>query len=90
MTGRPDSTAEDVESVASEATADATSIVHVADDRRLVLSDLLNRVLDRGLVITGSVTIAVADVDLIKLDLNVVLTAIERAFARSQPGAPAR
>lgn len=45
----------------------------------MVLSDLLNRVLDRGLMITGSVTLAVADIDLVQLDLNLVLTAAETA-----------
>jgi gas vesicle structural protein len=53
------------------------------DDARLVLSDLLNRVLDRGLVITGSVTLAVADVDLVQLDLKLVLSAVESAMRRS-------
>ncbi len=52
------------------------------DDRRLVLSDLLNRVLDRGLVVTGSVTLAVADIDLVQLDLRLVLTAVESAMSR--------
>jgi hypothetical protein len=55
-----------------------------SDERRLVLSDLLNRVLDRGLMITGSVTLAVADIDLVQLDLNLVLTAVETA-ARHTP-----
>ena len=41
------------------------------------LSDLINRVLDKGAVIAGSVTISVADIDLIQLDLTVVLRAIE-------------
>jgi hypothetical protein len=53
------------------------------DDRRLVLSDLLNRVLDRGLAVTGSVTLAVADIDLVRLDLSLVLTAVETAFRDS-------
>ena len=52
------------------------------DDRRLVLSDLLNRVLDRGLVVTGSVTLAVADIDLVQLDLRLVLSAVESAMRR--------
>jgi len=56
-----------------------------AAGQRLVLSDLLNRVLDRGLVVTGSVTIAVADIDLVRLDLNLVLTAVERS-ARGAAG----
>ena len=47
------------------------------DDAPLELADLLNRVLDKGAVIAGSVTISVGDIDLIQLDLTVVLTAIE-------------
>ena len=49
----------------------------VGDQAPLELSDLLNRVLDKGAVIAGSVTISVGDIDLIQLDLTVVLTAIE-------------
>ena len=47
------------------------------DNAPLELSDLINRVLDKGAVIAGSVTISVGDIDLIQLDLTVVLTAIE-------------
>lgn len=47
------------------------------DHQPLELADLLNRVLDKGAVIAGSVTISVADIDLIQLDLTIVLTAIE-------------
>lgn len=47
------------------------------DNTSLELSDLINRVLDKGAVIAGSVTISVGDIDLIQLDLTVVLTAIE-------------
>jgi hypothetical protein len=49
----------------------------IVDNTSLELSDLINRVLDKGAVIAGSVTISVADIDLIQLDLTVVLTAIE-------------
>ena len=49
----------------------------IVDSTPLELSDLINRVLDKGAVIAGSVTISVADIDLIQLDLTVVLTAIE-------------
>ena len=49
------------------------------DQTPLELSDLINRVLDKGAVIAGSVTISVGDIDLIQLDLTVVLTAIETA-----------
>lgn len=49
----------------------------VFDHAPLEVSDLINRVLDKGAVIAGSVTISVGDIDLIQLDLTVVLTAIE-------------
>ena len=49
----------------------------VVDNTQLELTDLINRVLDKGAVIAGSVTISVGDIDLIQLDLTVVLTAIE-------------
>ncbi|HKV52463.1 MAG TPA: gas vesicle protein [Gemmatimonadaceae bacterium] len=48
----------------------------VGDDR-LVLGDLLNHVLDKGIVISGDVTIAVADIDLIRVGLGVYITAIQ-------------
>ena len=51
----------------------------VIDHAPLELSDLINRVLDKGVVIAGSVTISVGDIDLIQLDLTVVLTAIQTA-----------
>lgn len=49
----------------------------VVDNAPLELADLINRVLDKGAVIAGSVTISVGNIDLIQLDLTVVLTAIE-------------
>jgi gas vesicle structural protein len=48
----------------------------VVDSAPLELADLINRVLDKGAVIAGSVTISVGDIDLIQLDLTLVLTAI--------------
>ena len=52
------------------------------DDERLALSDLVNRVLDRGVVIQGSVVLSVAGIDLIKLDLSLVLSAVESELQR--------
>ena len=52
------------------------------DDERLALSDLVNRVLDRGVVIQGSVILSVAGIDLIKLDLSLVLSAVESELQR--------
>jgi hypothetical protein len=52
------------------------------DDRNLILSDLVNRVLDKGVVISGHVTISIADIDLLELDLKLLLTSIETATKR--------
>lgn len=49
------------------------------DTEQLVLGDLLNHVLDKGVVIGGTVTIAVADIDLVLVDLRVLLTSVETA-----------
>ena len=52
------------------------------DTEQLVLGDLLNHVLDKGVVIGGSVTISVADIDLLVLDLRLLLTSVETAMRR--------
>jgi gas vesicle protein GvpK/gas vesicle protein GvpA/GvpJ/GvpM family len=54
-------------------------------DDALDLSDLLNTVLDRGAVVHGEVTIAVADVDLIKLNIGLLLQAVATAELRRGP-----
>lgn len=45
----------------------------------LSLLETLDHVLDRGLVIAGEITIAVADIDLIFVGLNLLLTSVETA-----------
>lgn len=49
----------------------------VAD--RASLCEVLDRVLNKGAVVVGEITISVADIDLIYLGLQVVLTSIEKA-----------
>ena len=51
----------------------------VLEDSELSLLETLDHVLSRGLVIAGEITIAVADIDLIFLGLNVLLTSVETA-----------
>ncbi len=46
-------------------------------DDELSLLELADRLLNRGVVITGEAVISVAGVDLIYLGLNLVLTAVE-------------
>ena len=47
------------------------------EDEELSLLETLDHVLDRGLVIAGEVTIAVADIDLVYLGLNILLGSVE-------------
>ena len=44
---------------------------------RITLVELVDRLLDKGVVVSGEVTIAVADIDLIKLGLRVLLSSVE-------------
>jgi hypothetical protein len=46
-------------------------------DEEVTLLELADRLLHRGVVLTGDATISVAGVDLIYLGLNVVLTGVE-------------
>jgi hypothetical protein len=45
--------------------------------REVTLLDLLDRLLEGGIVIQGDVTLALADIDLVNLSLRVVLGAVE-------------
>lgn len=60
----------------------------LAADAHASLVDLINRVLDKGVVITGNVTISVAGVDLVYLGLNAVLTSVAAARRRSYLAGP--
>jgi hypothetical protein len=51
-------------------------------DERLELSDLLSHVLDKGVVLKGDVMLAVADIDLVRLDIGLLLSAVETAIRR--------
>jgi hypothetical protein len=48
-------------------------------ERPVSLAEVLDRVLNKGAVVTGEVVISVAGVDLVYLGLNVVLTSIQTA-----------
>lgn len=50
------------------------------------LLDILDHVVNSGVVIQGSIVISLAGVDLIYLGLNVVLTAVETALKQLPPG----
>ncbi len=49
----------------------------VARGREVGLLEVLDRVLNKGVVISGDLTISVADVDLIFVGLRVILSSVE-------------
>ncbi|WP_329217500.1 gas vesicle protein [Streptomyces sp. NBC_01485] len=46
------------------------------DSRRIALVDLLDRVLAGGVVITGEVTLCIADVDLVRISLRALVASV--------------
>ena len=53
--------------------------VDMLDNSELSLLETLDHVLNRGLVIAGEITISVADIDLIFIGLNVLVSSVEKA-----------
>ena len=55
-------------------------------DRRVVsaiqttnLADILERVLDKGIVIAGDITISLAEIELLKIKLRLVIASVDKA-----------
>jgi hypothetical protein len=46
-------------------------------ESEVTLLELLDRVLDKGVVLTGDVTLSVADIDLIQVGLRILLASVE-------------
>ena len=59
------------------------------DQEHISLCEILDRVLTKGVVVVGEVVISVADIDLIYLGLQLVLTSVESARMMRAAGAPA-
>jgi gas vesicle structural protein len=55
------------------------SDVEQLEEAELSLLETLDHVLNRGMVIAGEITISVADVDLVFVGLNVLLSSVETA-----------
>jgi len=49
----------------------------VLKEKEVTLLDLLDRILDKGVVLRGDITISVVDVDLIYVGLKLLLTSVE-------------
>ncbi|MBA1335597.1 MAG: hypothetical protein HPY66_1222 [Firmicutes bacterium] len=48
-----------------------------AEQQDVTLLELLDRLLNKGIVITGDLTISVANIDLIYVGLRLIVTAVE-------------
>jgi hypothetical protein len=46
---------------------------------QLTIVDLVDRILDKGVVITGDITISIVGVDLLSLKINLVIASLETA-----------
>jgi Gas vesicle protein len=54
-----------------------TELSGLKDHERVSLCEALDRVLNKGAVVVGEITISVADIDLVYLGLQLVLTSME-------------
>ena len=50
----------------------------VLDEQNITLLDLLDRVIDKGVVIQGDLRISVADVDLLYVSLKLLVTSVSQ------------
>jgi hypothetical protein len=64
--------------------SESTDLEELDEPQQIVLSDLLNRVLDKGVVIHASITIGIADLDLIQLDLRLMLSSVVTLVEHTQ------
>ena len=58
-------------------------------EKEVTLLELLDRVLDKGVVLSGDITLSVADVDLVYVGLRVLLSSVDAAQRSSAGGASA-
>jgi hypothetical protein len=62
-----------------ENTEQTLTVIDEWEQSDLSLLETLDHVLNRGLVIAGEITISVADIDLIFVGLNVLVSSVETA-----------
>ena len=71
-------------------TQDKKSCLDLRKKERVTLLEILDRALEKGVVISGDIVISVADVDLVYLGLRVLLSSVEtmeRLRGAPMPGA---
>lgn len=53
---------------------------NVDSERRIALVDLLDRVLAGGVVVSGDIKLAIADVDLVQISLRALISSISTLY----------
>lgn len=51
----------------------------LSQEQEVSLLEILDRVLDKGVVLTGDITLSVADVDLVYVGLRLLISSVEAA-----------
>jgi hypothetical protein len=64
--------------------SDSNALEEIYEPEQIVLSDLLNRVLDKGVVISADIRISIADIDLIQLDLKLLVSSVATLTKRAE------
>lgn len=57
----------------------------VVERREVALVDLLDRLLAGGVVIAGDITLRIADVDLVRIDLNALISSVNERVPAPWP-----
>jgi hypothetical protein len=57
---------------------------HLYENKEMTLLDLLDGIIDTGVVVTGEILISVANIDLIVVDLKLLISSIESAFGTNE------
>jgi hypothetical protein len=53
------------------------SVLDPAASRQLTLVELVDRLLGKGVVIAGDITLAIADIDLVKVELRALVASVD-------------
>jgi hypothetical protein len=68
--------------VRGELAAVSPRVLHSPGARQVTLIDLLDRLLQGGIVIQGDITLSAAGIDLVDLDLRVLIAAVDKVAGR--------
>ena len=52
----------------------------ISNTKQVTLLEVVEKLLDKGVVISGDLILSVADIDLVYLDLRIVLTSVQTMY----------